>query len=101
MKQFQSKATLFADLVEHLLDEMREETVSYVRKFPYGLPRIMARVDHVWELYKKTKALATVEVMPGARGDPELSEQIGRAHVRTPIPNAHLVCRLLLEQKKN
>src|SRR3546814_9137868 len=75
MKQFQSKATLFADLVEHLLDEMREETVSYVRKFPYGLPRIMARVDHVWELYKKPKALAMVEVMLGARGDPELSER--------------------------
>src|SRR3546814_9815385 len=26
--------------------------------------------------------------------------QIGRAHVRTPVPNAHLVCRLLLEKKK-
>src|SRR3546814_1770554 len=25
--------------------------------------------------------------------------QIGRAHVRTPVPNAHLVCRLLLAQK--
>src|SRR3546814_12821663 len=57
---------------------MREETVSYVRKFPYGLPRIMARVDHVWELYKKPKALAMVEVMLGARGDPELSERLSR-----------------------
>src|SRR3546814_6023069 len=26
--------------------------------------------------------------------------QIGRAHVRTPVTNAHLVCRLLLETKK-
>src|SRR3546814_4999660 len=25
--------------------------------------------------------------------------QIGRAHVRTPVTNAQLVCRLLLEQK--
>src|SRR3546814_9005999 len=25
--------------------------------------------------------------------------QIGRAHVCTPVTNAHLVCRLLLEQK--
>src|SRR3546814_10212884 len=25
--------------------------------------------------------------------------QIGSAHVRTPVTNAHLVCRLLLEQK--
>src|SRR3546814_1002368 len=28
------------------------------------------------------------------------TEEIGRAHVRTPVPNAHLVCRLLLEKKK-
>src|SRR3546814_950945 len=53
MKQFQSKATLFAALVEYLLEEMREETLMYVRKFPYDLPRMMARVDNVWELYKK------------------------------------------------
>src|SRR3546814_9044739 len=26
--------------------------------------------------------------------------QIGRAHVRTPVTNAHLVCRLMLEKKK-
>src|SRR3546814_1633334 len=27
--------------------------------------------------------------------------KIGRAHVCTPVTNAHLVCRLLLEKKKN
>src|SRR3546814_1779339 len=32
---------------------------------------------------------------------PDLPFQIGRAHVRTPVTNAHLVCRLLLEKKKN
>src|SRR3546814_7214916 len=26
--------------------------------------------------------------------------EIGRAHVRTPVTNAHLVCRLRLEKKK-
>src|SRR3546814_4915968 len=26
--------------------------------------------------------------------------EIGRAHVSTPVTNAHLVCRLLLEKKK-
>src|SRR3546814_9773322 len=30
-----------------------------------------------------------------------LLAQIGRAHVCTPVTNAHLVCRLLIEQKKN
>src|SRR3546814_5358806 len=28
------------------------------------------------------------------------AQQIGRAHVLTPVTNAHLVCRLLLEKKK-
>src|SRR3546814_10551836 len=28
-------------------------------------------------------------------------EQIGRAHVGTPVTNAHIVCRLLLEKKNH
>src|SRR3546814_3593068 len=32
---------------------------------------------------------------------PDIDEEIGRAHVRTPVTNAHLVCRLLLEKKKH
>src|SRR3546814_9651532 len=29
------------------------------------------------------------------------ADKIGRAHVSTPVTNAHLVCRLLLEKKKH
>src|SRR3546814_10710010 len=32
--------------------------------------------------------------------DDDNINQIGRAHVCTPVTNAHLVCRLLLEKKK-
>src|SRR3546814_8350381 len=32
---------------------------------------------------------------------PEDCGEIGRAHVCTPVTNAHIVCRLLLEQKTN
>src|SRR3546814_8303644 len=32
--------------------------------------------------------------------NPTNDTEIGRAHVRTPVTNAHLVCRLLLEKKK-
>src|SRR3546814_10116454 len=31
----------------------------------------------------------------------EAAEQIGRANVGTPVNNAHLVCRMLREKKKN
>src|SRR3546814_17684353 len=33
-------------------------------------------------------------------GQTEPGGEIGRAHVLTPVTNAHLVCRLLLEKKK-
>src|SRR3546814_10219235 len=33
--------------------------------------------------------------------DDILMPEIGRAHVCTPVTNAHLVCRLLLEKKKS
>src|SRR3546814_7391628 len=37
---------------------------------------------------------------PPAPRRPTSGRQIVRAHVRTPVTNAHLVCRLLLEKKK-
>src|SRR3546814_1589801 len=42
--------------------------------------------------YKGSHAVAVDAVFIG--------EEIGRAHVCTPVTNAHLVCRLLLENKK-
>src|SRR3546814_5021812 len=33
--------------------------------------------------------------------DADIEPEIGRAHVCTPVTNAHLVCRLLLETKNN
>src|SRR3546814_7160420 len=39
-------------------------------------------------------------VLPGSTEEVS-TVQIGRAHVRTPVTNAHLVCRLLLEKKKH
>src|SRR3546814_8147040 len=39
---------------------------------------------------------------PFTRLDPPAETgEIGRAHVRTPVTNAHHVCRLLLAKKKN
>src|SRR3546814_15727424 len=36
---------------------------------------------------------------PGGRAG-GTDEKIGRAHVRTPVTNAHIECRLLLDKKK-
>src|SRR3546814_5418449 len=36
-----------------------------------------------------------------SQADGKISWKIGRAHVCTPVTNAHLVCRHLREKKKN
>src|SRR3546814_3239716 len=41
-----------------------------------------------------------LEVAFAPGGVPVHFDEIGRAHVRTPVTNAQLVCRLLLEKKK-
>src|SRR3546814_10785197 len=46
--------------------------------------------------------IAMLRWMSMSKTEPGLSPQkIGRAHVCTPVPNAHLVCRLLLKTKKH
>ena len=77
-KQFLTKADLYAALMEQLLDEMREDTLAYVRTFPPGLPRAMARIDSLWNLYKEPRAFAFLEIMLGSRADAELCERLER-----------------------
>src|SRR3546814_1433849 len=45
------------------------------------------------------EAGAAPGVARGASGSDAPPQQIGSAHVRTPVTNAHLVCRILLEKK--
>src|SRR3546814_6822314 len=53
-------------------------------------------------LRKKRRMIAAVDTpcATGTAAPRTGSRQIGRAHVSTPVTNAHLVCRLLLEKKK-
>src|SRR3546814_10621167 len=41
--------------------------------------------------------LALEKLLHAILGNSKSLEKIGRAHVCTPVPNAHLVCRLLLD----
>src|SRR3546814_10868102 len=48
-------------------------------------------------------ALAADYILMADDGNTSVSlpEETGRAHVCTPVTNAHLVCRLMLEKKKS
>src|SRR3546814_5490717 len=47
-----------------------------------------------------TKCICTLAAGPDDVRDQQTIAMIGRAHVCTPVTNAHLVCRLLVEKKK-
>src|SRR3546814_6200645 len=69
--------------------------ITLILGFPPG-----GGADSVGRVYanaltKILKQPVVVENRPGAGSTIE----IGRAHVCTPVTNAHLVCRLLLEKK--
>src|SRR3546814_10899077 len=56
--------------------------------------------------WRQTRLVQRFPIVPAAAirlrlcNDPAVSAQeIGRAHVLTPVTNAHLVCRMLLEKK--
>src|SRR3546814_8884365 len=51
-------------------------------------------------LRRALRARAALPALALARERVSARAQIGRAHVWTPVTNAHLVCRLLLEKKK-
>src|SRR3546814_1596519 len=59
-------------------------------------PALHRRDELLWVLRQQNLAIARIAT-PLLGPD---RQQIGRAHVLTPVTNAHLVCRLLLEKKK-
>src|SRR3546814_4615301 len=56
-------------------------------------------VRAVYEAEVFGNAAASTLLIDCSTIDVTSAKEIGRAHVWTPVPNAHLVCRLLLEQK--
>src|SRR3546814_5681974 len=68
---------------------------------PEGLHRAQIEALDIEQGAKQT-GFEHVDQVAGdtARSKTAPDLEIGRAHVLTPVTNAHLVCRLLLEKKK-
>src|SRR3546814_5401172 len=66
-----------------------------------GLKRRSSSSSHIARRIGLPLAASPSSASSAARGTGgDDLDQIGRAHVWTPVTNAHLVCRLLLEKKK-
>src|SRR3546814_3686822 len=88
-------------IVLYRVTAIRVEVVNVVharREYPegegphYTVAEPLAQCDYSQPQSSEEREWVDVPAVGG--------EQIGRAHVRTPVTNAHLVCRLLLEKTK-
>src|SRR3546814_1401418 len=66
---------------------------------PVHQDEIVTRIRLLWGLGRAGSRIRNAVVM-AIRFAASEAMKIGRAHVWTPVTNAHLVCRLLLEKKK-
>src|SRR3546814_1062473 len=83
------------------MDAMREAASSRAMDDVPGVTKVLVRNFVPADQFKRTAAGPTEA---GAGNAPTrivsvVRGEIGRAHVLTPVTNAHLVCRLLLEKK--
>src|SRR3546814_8868092 len=78
-------------LVRKVGDATRRAKATISVEGRRGIEDAVARLIEGWRVDRVFKRSAAVR---------PVTLQIGRAHVWTPVTNAHLVCRLLLEKKK-
>src|SRR3546814_7845357 len=71
---------------------MRHEALKFL-----GLPETRPTFEEMKAIYPDYFRAYIHKAVELELLDPK---QIGRAHVRTPVTNAHLVCRLMLEKKQ-
>src|SRR3546814_1678040 len=88
------------ELVGRALSGRRDRAVLATKfgniRLPDGTRTVNGRPDYVIEACEKSLKRLGVEAI--ALFYQHRIDKIGRAHVCTPVINAHLVCRILLEQ---
>src|SRR3546814_4459579 len=90
------------------LTDRRNSGAGPLKTPGYFIPNILQNATHTSNVKRRQinaalqwQASNDLEVyLDGLYTRFKTRDKIGRAHVRTPVTNAHLVCRLLLEKKK-
>src|SRR3546814_7687240 len=88
-------ANAFANLVQHA----RAGTVKWPCALVFGVSGVAGALIGS-TLGKMVAGQHLLVLFAGVMIVVGLSMQIGRAHVLTPVTNAQIVCRLLLDKKK-
>ena len=83
------------ELSSHLWDQYCFDfSMSWKKLLRYPSSSNMVLQSYIWVwIYEESCIILPV--------NGQFLKEIGRAHVWTPVTSAHLVCRLLLEKKKN
>jgi len=76
LHHFPSKVDLMLAVAEHLGRWQYDKNKRELIKLPPGAPRLLAVMEVAWRVALEPPAIALLEIMIGARSDPELAERL-------------------------
>ena len=94
LHHFGTRAELLLATAEHVLREQELERVDVLRDVERGEPRFFAITDAMWNTMQRPEGTALLEIMLGARNDPEIHDRFAalmRAYNRKLLDGPNLV----------
>lgn len=76
LHHFPTRADLILATAEHIVRDQDARRRATLRQVPRGMARFAAITDVVWETMKEPDSVALLEIMLGARSDPELAARM-------------------------
>lgn len=76
LHHFPTRADLILATAEHIVRDQDARRRATLRQLPRGQARFAAITDVVWETMKEPESVALLEIMLGARSDPELAARM-------------------------
>lgn len=77
LHHFGTRAELLLATAEHVLREQEFERVDVLRDVERGEPRFFAITDAMWNTMQRPEGTALIEIMLGARNDPDIHARFG------------------------
>lgn len=94
LHHFPSKADLMMAAAEHIRDHRRNADQKHKERFKTDRERFLQLIDVLWEEFQTPASVARIELMLGARNDPELGARFSALNAELEMRHKNLVWAL-------
>lgn len=94
LHHFPSKADLMMAAAEHIRDHRRGAHQRHMERFKTDRERFLQLIDVLWEEFQTPTGVARIELMLGARNDPELGARFSALNAELETRHKNLIWSL-------